>query len=74
MTDHYGYTMASLSETGAIFASCSRKNKTTNSTLFFRSFDNWASNSEWTLQLVISFSYLNFIIYFNFFKIISTNN
>lgn len=45
MTDHFGFTMASLNENGSIFANpCKGENNM--STLMYRPFSSWASNSE----------------------------
>lgn len=45
MTDYFGFTMASLSETGSVFANPCKGEKNM-STLMFRPFSTWASNSE----------------------------
>ncbi|KAK5671747.1 DNA polymerase alpha accessory factor Mcl1 [Batrachochytrium dendrobatidis] len=55
-TDHYGYTMSALNESGAVFA-C-QATSSTPSTIFFRPLDNWPSKDEWTVQLAIKESAL----------------
>lgn len=50
MTDYFGFTMASLSETGSVFANPCKGEKNM-STLMFRPFSSWASNSEWSMRL-----------------------
>ncbi|GMI78175.1 Enhancer Of Lhp1 [Hibiscus trionum] len=48
MTDHYGFTMASLNESGSVFANpCKSENI---STLMYRPFRSWANNSEWYMR------------------------
>ncbi|KAK9008823.1 hypothetical protein V6N11_080301 [Hibiscus sabdariffa] len=48
MTDHYGFTMASLNESGSVFANpCKSENM---STLMYRPFRSWANNSEWYMR------------------------
>ncbi|XP_071712171.1 protein ENHANCER OF LHP1 1 [Rutidosis leptorrhynchoides] len=49
LTDHFGYTMASLNEKGGVFANLSKGEKNT-STLMYRPFESWANNSEWTMR------------------------
>jgi chromosome transmission fidelity protein 4 len=59
LTDHYQFTMAALNDTAAFFASeagelpedAPEDAKPSASTLFYRPFQSWASNSEWVLQL-----------------------
>lgn len=45
MTDHFGFTMASINETGSVFANPCKGDKNM-STLMYRPFSGWASNSE----------------------------
>lgn len=45
MTDHFGFTMASLNETGSVFANPCKGEKNM-SVLMYRPFSSWASNSE----------------------------
>lgn len=45
MTDHYGFTMASLNENGSVFANPCKGEKNM-STLMYRPFRSWANNSE----------------------------
>lgn len=45
MTDYFGFSMASLCETGSVFANPCKGEKNM-STLMFRPFGSWASNSE----------------------------
>lgn len=45
MTDHFGFTMASLNENGGVFANLSKGEKHM-STLMYRPFRSWANNSE----------------------------
>lgn len=45
MTDHFGFTMASLSENGSVFANPCKGEKHL-STLMYRPFCSWANNSE----------------------------
>ncbi|TYH24463.1 hypothetical protein ES288_A03G093600v1 [Gossypium darwinii] len=49
MTDHYGFTMASLNENGSVFAN-PRKGEKNMSTLMYRPFRSWANNSEWYMR------------------------
>ncbi|ONK68237.1 uncharacterized protein A4U43_C05F9120 [Asparagus officinalis] len=49
MTDHFGFTMASLNENGSIFANPCKGEKNM-STLMYRPFGSWASNSEWSMR------------------------
>ncbi|KAG5019973.1 hypothetical protein JHK87_015828 [Glycine soja] len=49
MTDHFGFTMAALNESGSIFANpCKGDNNM--STLMYRPFSSWANNSEWSMR------------------------
>ncbi|XP_028763635.1 WD repeat and HMG-box DNA-binding protein 1 [Neltuma alba] len=49
MTDHFGFTMAALNENGSVFANpCKGENNM--STLMYRPFSSWASNSEWSMR------------------------
>lgn len=45
MTDYFGFTMASLNEKGSVFANPCKGEKNM-STLMYRPFSSWASNSE----------------------------
>lgn len=45
MTDYFGFTMAAMNENGSIFA-CPYKDEKHTSTLMYRPFTSWASNSE----------------------------
>ncbi|KAI0564754.1 Anaphase-promoting complex subunit 4 WD40 [Gracilaria domingensis] len=47
--DHFGYTMASISEWGVLLAS--NKKKEHGALFTFRPFHSWAHNSEWTSTL-----------------------
>ncbi|XP_078443316.1 transducin family protein / WD-40 repeat family protein isoform X2 [Wolffia australiana] len=49
MTDFFGFTMASLNESGSVFANPCRGEKST-STLLYRPFSSWANNSEWSMR------------------------
>ncbi|XP_051117098.1 protein ENHANCER OF LHP1 1 isoform X2 [Andrographis paniculata] len=49
MTDHYGFTMASLNEVGSVFANPCKGEKSM-STLMYRPFSSWANNSEWSMR------------------------
>ncbi|XP_068637138.1 protein ENHANCER OF LHP1 1-like [Aristolochia californica] len=49
MTDHFGFTMASLNENGSVFAN-PRKGEKSMSTLMYRPFTSWANNSEWSMR------------------------
>ncbi|XVF49878.1 hypothetical protein PTKIN_Ptkin04bG0051500 [Pterospermum kingtungense] len=49
MTDHYGFTMASLNENGCVFANPCKGDKNM-STLMYRPFSSWANNSEWYMR------------------------
>ncbi|XP_038678678.1 WD repeat and HMG-box DNA-binding protein 1-like isoform X2 [Tripterygium wilfordii] len=49
MTDYFGFTMASLNESGSVFANpCKGENGM--STLMYRPFRSWANNSEWSMR------------------------
>ncbi|KAL3529378.1 hypothetical protein ACH5RR_008700 [Cinchona calisaya] len=50
MTDYFGFTMASLNENGSVFANPGKGEKNM-STLMYRPFRSWASNSEWSMRL-----------------------
>lgn len=53
MTDYFGFTMASLNENGSVLANPCKGEKNM-STLMYRPFSSWASNSEVrTLDLLI---------------------
>lgn len=45
MTDYFGFSMAAMNETGSVFAS-PRKGEKSPSTILYRPFSSWASNSE----------------------------
>lgn len=45
MTDYFGFTMASLNESGSVFANPCKGEKNM-STLMYRPFSSWANNSE----------------------------
>ncbi|KAF8106737.1 hypothetical protein N665_0134s0022 [Sinapis alba] len=49
MIDIYGFTMASINESGCVFANPSKGDKNM-SVLMYRPFRSWASNSEWTMR------------------------
>ncbi|KAK9278760.1 hypothetical protein L1049_028337 [Liquidambar formosana] len=49
MTDYFGFTMASLNENGSVFANPCKGEKNM-STLMYRPFSSWASNSEWSMR------------------------
>ncbi|KAG2330058.1 hypothetical protein Bca52824_001238 [Brassica carinata] len=49
MIDIYGFTMASINESGCVFANPSKGEKNM-SVLMYRPFRSWASNSEWTMR------------------------
>ncbi|XP_047163216.1 protein ENHANCER OF LHP1 1 [Vigna umbellata] len=49
MTDHFGFTMAALSESGSVFANPCKGEKNM-STLMYRPFSSWANNSEWSMR------------------------
>ncbi|KAI3761259.1 hypothetical protein L1987_51671 [Smallanthus sonchifolius] len=49
MTDHFGFTMASLNENGSVFANPCKGEKNM-STLMYRPFKSWANNSEWYMR------------------------
>ncbi|MCO5577428.1 hypothetical protein L7F22_031260 [Adiantum nelumboides] len=51
MTDYFGFTMAAMNDTGSVFAS-PRKGDKSPSTLVYRPFSSWASNSEWSMRLL----------------------
>src|SRR3990167_4891338 len=53
MTDHFGFTKAAIGESGAIFASSPivSSRKTIPATIYFRPFEAWTSQSEWSFQL-----------------------
>ena len=48
-TDHHNYSLACLGSRGALFASIS--NDSEPSTLYYKTFDSWSSNSDWNLSL-----------------------
>ncbi|CAH2064947.1 unnamed protein product [Thlaspi arvense] len=49
MIDIYGFTMASINESGCVFANPCKGEKNM-SVLMYRPFTSWASNSEWTMR------------------------
>ncbi|CAN8268394.1 unnamed protein product [Cochlearia groenlandica] len=49
MIDIYGFTMASINESGCVFANPCKGEKNM-SVLMYRPFKSWASNSEWTMR------------------------
>jgi len=49
-TDHFGFTMGALNERAAVFA-CNHQGSSSPSTIFFRPFDSWSANGEWSLAL-----------------------
>ncbi|KAL8130298.1 hypothetical protein V2J09_019453 [Rumex salicifolius] len=49
MTDYFGFSMATLNEHGSVFANPSKGDKSL-STLMYRPFQSWASNSEWSIR------------------------
>ncbi|EFJ13490.1 hypothetical protein SELMODRAFT_122132 [Selaginella moellendorffii] len=49
MADYFGYTMASLGEIACVLASPQNGDKCP-STLTYRPFNSWASNSEWSMR------------------------
>lgn len=56
MADNYDFGVASLGSCGALFGSQTDsddniRHKTNISTLFFKPFDSWAHNSEWSMSL-----------------------
>lgn len=53
MTDYFGFTMASLSETGSVFANPGNKDEKKTSTLMYRPFSSWANNTEVGLSFFI---------------------
>lgn len=63
MTDYFGFTMASLSETGSVFANPCKGEKNM-STLMFRPFSSWASNSEVIPILML------YLLYFSAFQFV----
>ena len=48
-SDNYDFGVASLGPTGALFGS--QGTKKTPSTLFYKPFESWAHNADWTLTL-----------------------
>ncbi|CAA6670674.1 unnamed protein product [Spirodela intermedia] len=49
MTDFFGFTVASLNESGSVFANPCKSGKSA-STLMYRPFSSWANNSEWSMR------------------------
>lgn len=62
MTDYFGFTMASLNENGSVFANPCKGEKNL-STLMYRSFSSWATNSEVTLFIFINYVYVLFLYF-----------
>ena len=52
MSDHFGFTMASLNESGSVYAS-PQKGEKNPSTLMYRPLSSWANNSEWSMRFPI---------------------
>ena len=50
LRDHYGFSMAALGEHGCVMAS-KWESSARGSVVFYRAFDSWAANSDWTLHL-----------------------
>ncbi|XP_020547063.1 uncharacterized protein LOC105179708 isoform X2 [Sesamum indicum] len=50
MTDYFGFSMASLNESGSVFANPCKGEKNM-STLMYWPFSSWADNSEWSMRL-----------------------
>ena len=50
MTDYFGFTMAALNERGSVFANPQKGDKTP-STIMYRPFNSWTSNSEVRLEV-----------------------
>ncbi|KAL2253063.1 UNVERIFIED_CONTAM: hypothetical protein Sindi_0101000, partial [Sesamum indicum] len=50
MTDYFGFSMASLNESGSVFANPCKGEKNM-STLIYWPFSSWADNSEWSMRL-----------------------
>lgn len=50
MTDYFGFNKAAMNEMGSVFAS-PRKGEKSPSTILYRPFSSWASNSEWSMRL-----------------------
>ena len=61
MTDHYGFTMATLNENGSVFANPCKGEKNM-STLMYRPFSSWANNSE--VRAVTFSKQFVFMLYF----------
>ncbi|KAH7291609.1 hypothetical protein KP509_29G024200 [Ceratopteris richardii] len=49
MTDYFGFSMAAMNESGSVFAS-PKKGEKSPSTILYRPFSSWASNSEWSMR------------------------
>ncbi|KAH9314433.1 hypothetical protein KI387_023060 [Taxus chinensis] len=52
MSDYFGFTMASLNESGSVYGS-PQKGEKTPSTLMYRPLSSWANNSEWSMRFPI---------------------
>ena len=50
LRDHYGFSMAALGEHGCVMAS-KWESSAKVSVVFYRAFESWAANSDWTLHL-----------------------
>ena len=48
-TDYNKYTLAALGSVGAAFAS--NATSSSNSSVYYRPFDNWGSKNDWSVQL-----------------------
>nr|XP_031860604.1 uncharacterized protein CI109_003935 [Kwoniella shandongensis]KAA5527676.1 hypothetical protein CI109_003935 [Kwoniella shandongensis] len=48
--DHNKYTMAALGEQGIVYASASEADQA--STIYYRPYDSWASQSDWSISLL----------------------
>jgi chromosome transmission fidelity protein 4 len=51
MTDFFGFTMAALNERGCVFANPTKGDKTP-STIMYRPFNSWTSNSEVRVEAI----------------------
>ncbi|XXQ31940.1 WD domain, G-beta repeat [Plasmodiophora brassicae] len=49
VSDRFGFTLGSLGKHSALFASAAREGRP--STVFYRSIDAWASNSDWSMTV-----------------------
>lgn len=62
MTDYFGFTMASLNESGGVFANPCKGEKSM-STLMYRPFSSWANNSEVRSFALLKFNLCSSLIY-----------